>query len=390
MLKYEAISPLPDLRRSDSKPEFEFPPTLPVPREFADLSRKNSLQDEVIDYEDIEVQIQSSNDNPSGECPALEVLLDRIGADGSRVTVYSTLFHLTQLASMETWAVDGTFKTRPALYKAASSQVFTIHGFAGGARGRKQLPMVFVLMTNRRTEDYVRVFEGLKRAMHEAGLPCRPDAFMLDFEAAVWAAIRVCFPDVTAKGCGFHLAKCIHGKWRDLGLNRLARRTDALKNFYVRSQTLRFLPENYIVRAFNELNRIAVADYPAAHEVHRFLQYLDAQWIRSEVHPPSAWSTFGLELTTNNDLEAWHVGFNRAVGPRPAFYTFLEKMYVQLGNSRIQIETGDLARRESLPTRENTLAFNALWQQFQRDEIEMGDVMDGIAARYNYLRGAVV
>ena len=99
------------------------------------------------------------------KCPALQVLLDHPGVDGSRVTAFSTLFHLSQLAAMQTWFVDGTFKTRPAIYRNKASQVYTIHGFVGGPNGMKQFPMVFVLMTNRRTEDYVHLFEGVKRAM---------------------------------------------------------------------------------------------------------------------------------------------------------------------------------------------------------------------------------
>lgn len=69
-VSYQAISPLPDIRRG-SHNEFEFPPNIPVPREFADVSRKNSMQegkDIAIDrcpipIEDIEVRIQSSTDN---------------------------------------------------------------------------------------------------------------------------------------------------------------------------------------------------------------------------------------------------------------------------------------------------------------------------------------
>ncbi|KAK7083954.1 hypothetical protein SK128_025520 [Halocaridina rubra] len=65
---YHCISPLPDRRESQN--EFEFPPTLPVPSEFADLSRKNSMQEPKdipegpsIPIEDIEVRIKSSTDN---------------------------------------------------------------------------------------------------------------------------------------------------------------------------------------------------------------------------------------------------------------------------------------------------------------------------------------
>ncbi|CAL4066650.1 unnamed protein product, partial [Meganyctiphanes norvegica] len=67
-VKYMAISPLPDVRRS-SNTEFEFPPDIPVPCEFADM---DSLKDVHLEYKDIptsmpikdiEVRIQSSNDN---------------------------------------------------------------------------------------------------------------------------------------------------------------------------------------------------------------------------------------------------------------------------------------------------------------------------------------
>lgn len=65
------LSPLPDIRRG-SHIEFDFPLNIPVPREFADLSRKNSMQEGgkdaaqeryPISIEDIEVRIQSSTDN---------------------------------------------------------------------------------------------------------------------------------------------------------------------------------------------------------------------------------------------------------------------------------------------------------------------------------------
>ncbi|KAK4300108.1 hypothetical protein Pmani_027673 [Petrolisthes manimaculis] len=64
------LSPLPDIRR-ESHIEFDFPLNIPVPREFADLSRKNSMQEGKdaaqercpISIEDIEVRIQSSTDN---------------------------------------------------------------------------------------------------------------------------------------------------------------------------------------------------------------------------------------------------------------------------------------------------------------------------------------
>ena len=48
--------------------------------------------------------------------------------------------------------------------------------------------MIFALMRQGDTEDYINLFEGLKRAFCEEGLPCSPHSFTLDFEAAVWKA----------------------------------------------------------------------------------------------------------------------------------------------------------------------------------------------------------
>lgn len=320
-------------------------------------------------------------------CPNLQVVMDRSGADGSRVVGFSTAYHLSQLGSMGTWFVDGTFKSRPAIFKSASSQVFTIHGFVGGPDGRKQFPMVYALMTNRRAQDYVHLFEGLRRAMDRAGLPCQPVSWMLDFEAAIWRAIRTCFPQSTPSGCGFHWTKCINNKWRDLGLHNSARTAEDLKVLYARVQAMRFLPHNYILQAFDNLLN-TVNHYPAAHAVHSFLEYLGETWVHSNLFSPDTWSQFGLELKTNNDLEGYHTGLNRIMGPRPAFYAFVERMFVQLGNSRMQIQSGDLNRRECQQTADKHRAIEALMQQYVDRRIDLWPVLDGIATLFDYRRGA--
>ena len=48
----------------------------------------------------------------------------------------------------------------------------------GGGR-RKQFPLVYALMSHRRTIDNIRIFNELKVAMEERGLQLAPSAFML-------------------------------------------------------------------------------------------------------------------------------------------------------------------------------------------------------------------
>ena len=60
-----------------------------------------------------------------------------------------------------------------------------------------QVPLVFVLMSGKSKDDYVAVFQAVKELLPAA---TRLKEFMVDFEAAVWSALRECFPDITVKG----------------------------------------------------------------------------------------------------------------------------------------------------------------------------------------------
>ena len=74
----------------------------------------------------------------------------------------------------------------------------------------KQVPLVFVIMSEKKKSDYKAVLRNLVSA-----LPFQRafNKVTLDFERPVWAAFRDLFPDVTLKGCSFHLAQAL---WRKL------------------------------------------------------------------------------------------------------------------------------------------------------------------------------
>ena len=87
----------------------------------------------------------------SNHCPDLKVLMDQPAPGQGRTLAFSTDFLLRECSQALTWCVDGTFKSRPAVYKDASSQVFSIHAFVGGPRGMKHFRMIFALMKHRTT-----------------------------------------------------------------------------------------------------------------------------------------------------------------------------------------------------------------------------------------------
>ena len=73
--------------------------------------------------------------------------------------------------------MDGTFK----ITKEPFQQLWSIHTFVHKGNEMKQIPLVFVLMTNKSTEDYVAVslcvafFNFISRIISDAFLiPCSP------------------------------------------------------------------------------------------------------------------------------------------------------------------------------------------------------------------------
>lgn len=72
---------------------------------------------------------------------------------GSRHIIFSTSEQRGYLAAAKTWYVDGTFYVvKPPFY-----QLFTVHAFVKSDGNVKQLPLAFVLMSGKKTKDYLAV-----------------------------------------------------------------------------------------------------------------------------------------------------------------------------------------------------------------------------------------
>ena len=104
----------------------------------------------------------------------------------------------------KSWYIDGTFK----LCRHPFNQLMTVNAFVRTDNYAKQVPLLFVLMSGRKNNDYKKV---LKRLLEI--LPSAPavQQVTLDFERAVWAALRDVIPHARLHGCVFHWTQAL---WR--------------------------------------------------------------------------------------------------------------------------------------------------------------------------------
>jgi len=92
----------------------------------------------------------------------------RVGAPKptrSRILVFSTLQLLLLLHSSPIWAMDGTY----SIVKKPFSVLYTIHGFIIKGSYRKQVPLVFVLMSRCTTDSFLAVFDALENIFIREG-----------------------------------------------------------------------------------------------------------------------------------------------------------------------------------------------------------------------------
>jgi len=133
-----------------------------------------------------------------------------ISVQGERHLIFSTDHQLALLSKSREWFVDGTFK----VVKRPFYQLFSVHAFVKSGGQVKMVPLVFALMSRRRRIDYVKVLRQIKKMAKKIKL----ETIVSDFEKAMWSAVAKVFPDVTVRGCLFHMTQAIWKKCLNLGL----------------------------------------------------------------------------------------------------------------------------------------------------------------------------
>jgi hypothetical protein len=276
---------------------------------------------------------------------------------------------LQLLSKADTWYIDGTFK----IVAKPFTQLLSIHRFIV----RREHKAV-ALMSGKHKKDYRMVLQKVLSL-----LPGEPDVteFVVDFEAAIWAALRSVFDELVIKGYAFHWGQALWRKVQEVGLQAAYTRRDDVFKLLRKVFALPYLPPTDIPDAFQKLRQKATTPKPQT-----VMTYVHSTWIVNPTWPVSSWGVFNRSIRTNNDCEGWHYKINKRTKKANApFYRLLQLLYDEARAILLHVnmvKEGKLQRHKKKRSHQTQGKLFALWKQYAENSISVSGLLRKCSAIY--------
>lgn len=131
---------------------------------------------------------------------------------------------------------------------------------------------------------YAHVFAYIDKQI----CPLNAQSFMTDYEDAMRNAISGICPTATVNACWFHFCQAVKRYGAKIGgfVHYMLRNVEAARIYY-KLMCLPLLPVEYIVPAFNDLEKSAVPLAAESEPYSKFIKYFKRQWIERVCIPIS-------------------------------------------------------------------------------------------------------
>ena len=292
-----------------------------------------------------------------------------------RFILLCTREQLEYLLDASTWFVDGTFAIAK---KTAFAQLLVIHVIVGTPFSSKSIPVMYVFMSRRQCPDYIAVFTAiLQLILDKKSLAPYVTTIMMDFEAALWSALRqmitdgIFIPNLKLSGCTFHFCQAL---FRKLALFKLAPSYNSdpdTKVLLRQHMALPLLPVNMILGQFLRLRKICYEEKGTIGlYLTQFSDYFFSTWIKGN-WKPSDWCQFRKLNRTNNVSETNNSSLKRNVfyGDM-SFYSVVTKLYSSAQNLGLDAVFSYNPRNTKKKVLEEESFLLFLWSQLKTEELK--------------------
>lgn len=293
--------------------------------------------------------------------------------NNQRHIIFATSLQLLGLANAREWYVDGT----PKLVCSPFVQLWSIHAWVqSDDEHMAQVPLVQVLMSRQKTNDYVKVLEEIKQA-----LPKKPviETFVSDYEATWWLAFNKVFPNVRGQGCYFQWTKAVWWQIQKVRLQTIYKKDDRTHRFLRLVMSLPYLSPEDIVPEFERLEKMATHKSIAVQDV---IKYVRKDWIENPLWTPSALSVFGRSERTNNAVKGWHREMFDPYLIEPDFYMFISFLFSQAccAERRIRaVKNRKCKRRQRKKYRVKSGKIQHLWERNAKGELSAKKLLKAVS-----------